>query len=199
MSSVSAHDGAADDRREPEPDGVTTRPQPPFDLRTRVATYLGDANPEVAVLHLTLLQIGRMVEAPARTLLAGDGLEMSERWVLVALLFTEPPHALSPKDLSTLVVQTTSGMSKTLRRLERGGFVLSEPDPADGRSKRVKLTDAGEQLARKHLVTSTDYWQRRLAHLPSDQVAALADAAWTLLALVDPSFEPGPPPARGDR
>ncbi|MFF0609330.1 MarR family winged helix-turn-helix transcriptional regulator [Nocardia tengchongensis] len=171
--------------------GATPRRRPPIDLHAQVGTYLRDANPDVAALHLSLAQIGRMVEAPARTLLAGDGLENSERWVLVALLFSAPPHALSPKDLSILVLQTTSGMSKTLRRLARGGFVSTEPDPSDGRGKLIRLTESGEDLARRHLTLLTEYWQDRLAHIPADRISRLADAAWELLGLVDPTFDSG--------
>lgn len=176
----------------------SARDAPPFDLRAVIATYLGAANPDVALLHLTLHQIGKMVEAPGRQLLADDGLETSERSVLVALLFSGPGHAMTPTQLSTAIVQTTSGMSKTLRRLERAGMVASEPDPQDGRGRLIRLSDSGVDLARHHLVTLTDYWQERFAGRDPKQLAQLADAAWTLLALVDPTFDPGPPPKRAN-
>lgn len=174
----------------------SARDVPPFDLRDVIATYLGEANPDVALLHLTLHQIGKMVEAPGRQLLAEDGLETSERSVLVALLFSGTNHAMTPTQLSAVIVQTTSGMSKTLRRLERAGLVASEPDPQDGRGRLIRLTDAGLTLSRHHLVALTDYWQQRLSAFDAERLAALADAAWTLLAVVDPTFDPGPPRER---
>lgn len=36
-----------------------------------------------------------------------------------------------------------AAMTNTLQRLEERGFVRLEPDPADGRAKRVMLTEAG--------------------------------------------------------
>jgi len=82
---------------------------------------------------------------------------------LLVLLRDEPKHGYQLA--SDLVARTagrwavnTGQVYTTLERLGRDGFVTDdEPDPADARRRRVRLTDAGWERARA--------W---LAHAPSD-------------------------------
>jgi DNA-binding MarR family transcriptional regulator len=164
------------------------RDEPPFDLRSAIAAVLPDVDPDVVQLHLTLLHLGRIVEAPANRLLSADGLELSERWVLIALLFSGPPYQMSPTLLSRSIQQTTSGMSKTLRRLEGRGLVDRVPDPADGRGRLVHLTERGVDDARDQLRQLAGLWEERLAEVAQGERSAMARAAWSLVQSLDPSF-----------
>lgn len=49
----------------------------------------------------------------------------------------------SPADLARAFQVTRGTMTSTLQRLEQKGYVALDPDPADGRGKRVRLTPAG--------------------------------------------------------
>jgi DNA-binding MarR family transcriptional regulator len=51
----------------------------------------------------------------------------------------------TPVDLARAMQVTKGTMTNTLGNLERAGFVAIRPDPEDGRSKRVRLTEAGRQ------------------------------------------------------
>ncbi|MBS0411369.1 MAG: MarR family transcriptional regulator [Proteobacteria bacterium] len=53
----------------------------------------------------------------------------------------------SPAELAAAFQVTKGAMTNTLQRLEEQGLVKVEADPADGRRKRVTLTEAG---ARRH-------------------------------------------------
>lgn len=174
------------------PETAETRPAAPFDLRSAIQDSLPDVDADVVVLHLTLLHLGKLVETPANRLLAPDGLELSDRSVLVALLFAGPPHRMSPTQLATAILQTTSGMSKTLRRLQALGLVDREPDPADGRGRLVRLTTRGKDEAGLELRALASDWENRFGHLDADERAQMSDAAWSLLQRLDPNFDPGP-------
>lgn len=175
--------------------GVGARRPPPFELRDVVAAVLPDVDPDLAVLHLALLQIGRMVEVPARAVVAADGLETSDGVALVALLFSGPGARVTASALSEIVVQTRSGMAKTLRRLGAAGLVEQTDDPHDRRARLIHLTPAGAEMAGRHLRLVTQSWQERL-RLDRRELVEYADAAWALLRLVDPTYDPGPPPER---
>jgi DNA-binding MarR family transcriptional regulator len=51
----------------------------------------------------------------------------------------------SPVELADAIQVTKATMTSTLQRLEAKGFVSSAPDPDDGRSKRVALTEPGRK------------------------------------------------------
>jgi DNA-binding MarR family transcriptional regulator len=168
------------------------RPEAPFVLRASIKSELPDLDDDVVMLHLTLIQLGKLVQVPAGRVLAQDHLESSDGWVLIALLFSGAPFQLSPSILGRAIHQTNSGVSKTLRRLERRNMVTREPDPADGRGRQVRLTDAGVEHARTVLHRLAASWELQLADVGPSERAAMADTAWALLQRLDPSFEPGP-------
>src|ERR1700691_6053973 len=68
--------------------------------------------------------------------LSSTGLEVLNRLVLGAEAQSAPPLAKNP-------LLSKPAMTHTLQRLERQGLVSIAGDPADGRRKRVALTDAG--------------------------------------------------------
>lgn len=60
---------------------------------------------------------------------------------------------------------TKQAMSELVQRVERQGYVERRPDPADGRAKRVHLTDRGREVTRAARATYrsiTDEWREAL-------------------------------------
>jgi DNA-binding MarR family transcriptional regulator len=49
----------------------------------------------------------------------------------------------SPVELAAAIQVTKATMTSTLQRLDAKGFIGMTPDPDDGRSKRVAITDQG--------------------------------------------------------
>jgi len=64
-------------------------------------------------------------------------------------------------------------ISKGVDRLEARGWVVRDPNPADGRSSLVSLTRAGEALVAQAEATFRDYLDELLSRtLTSEQLAA---------------------------
>ncbi len=166
-----------------------SRVAPPFGLREAIRDCLPDVDQDIAVLHLSLLHLGRIVESSIQPLLVQDGLEISEHSVLTALWFAGPPHTMSPTQLSQVILQTTSGMSKTLRRIERLGLIERVADPSDGRSRLVVLTDKGRELADHHLRQLVGQWGAGLQGVGAEGLAQITKAVFSLVAHMDPTFE----------
>lgn len=59
--------------------------------------------------------------------------------VLVAL---QDGHASTQRDLARFARIEQPSMAQMLARMERDGLICRTPDPTDGRSQRVSLTDA---------------------------------------------------------
>jgi DNA-binding MarR family transcriptional regulator len=55
----------------------------------------------------------------------------------------------TPAALASAFQVTRATMTSTLQRLEAKGLVAVAPDPSDGRSKRVSITDAGRGIRLK--------------------------------------------------
>lgn len=169
----------------------TPRVTPPFELRDAVRATLPDANHDAALLHLTLLHLGRLVESSIQSVITPEGLEMSEHSVLTALVFAGPPHTMSPTQLSQVILQTTSGMSKTLRRIERLGLIERIDDPNDGRARLVVLTDKGREMSERPLRQLVTQWSEQLKDLDADELSNAANAVWALVPHMDPRFSTG--------
>jgi DNA-binding MarR family transcriptional regulator len=98
----------------------------------------------------------------------------AEDAVLGALLLAGP--ILSPTDLTTMVVQSPGGVTKTLRRLEESGFVQRRAAATDRRSLLVVLTPKGRRAAEHALAAMESYFDEVLEELSArerDQLAVL--------------------------
>jgi DNA-binding MarR family transcriptional regulator len=63
--------------------------------------------------------------------------------VLATLRRSGPPYALSPGDLAAAMMITSGTMTNRIDQLERAGLVERRPNPEDGRSVIIALTDRG--------------------------------------------------------
>lgn len=100
---------------------------------------------DLASLTLLLGRLSRLNESVVADVCADHGITPAETRVM-SLLVHRPDRSASPSDIADFVVQTSGGLTATLRRLEADGLVEREADPLDGRGRLVVLTDAGETV-----------------------------------------------------
>ncbi|MFZ4377917.1 MAG: MarR family winged helix-turn-helix transcriptional regulator [Saprospiraceae bacterium] len=62
----------------------------------------------------------------------------------------------SPAELANALQVTKATMTSTLQRLEAKGFVTATPDPNDGRSKRIAITDHGRTARDQSIAAIAD-------------------------------------------
>jgi len=96
---------------------------------------------------------GRLLDAAARVisdhmnpLLADAGLKVGEFDVLTPLRRSGYPYTLTPTQLYEAALISSGGMTSRLDRLERMNLIERQPDPSDGRGRKVALTDSGLAL-----------------------------------------------------
>ncbi len=106
------------------------------------------ADPSVLLIALWLNRLGRRFEVQLDALVRAEGLIPSEFRVLGTLLLNGEPHELSPTRLNEIVVLTSGGMTKAIRRLESLQLVERRADPSDGRGVLVRLTVPAFERAR---------------------------------------------------
>ena len=95
-----------------------------------------------ATLGLLLTRLGRLNEQFLADHHRRHSCTSAEAVVLM-LLANNDAEAVSPTFIGEWIVQTSGGLTATLQRLERRGWIKRLPDPADGRGLLVALTEAG--------------------------------------------------------
>ena len=97
------------------------------------------------VAHLSAL--GQLLEIYFHRLLKPYRLSYSELRVLTTLRVRPRDFRATPHELNAVAQITSAGMTRTVDRLERAGYVDRVPNPADRRSVLVGLTEAGQTFA----------------------------------------------------
>jgi DNA-binding MarR family transcriptional regulator len=94
-------------------------------------------------LVLLLARLERLNEAFMSAVCRRHDISPSELRVLAMLRHRVDDGRVSPSQLAEWIVQTSGGLTATLRRLEEAGYVVRVEDPDDGRGRLVQLTDDG--------------------------------------------------------
>lgn len=158
-------------------------------LAQRVAPHVDAADVDVAVLALRSMRFGRLVERHLQTLLGPAGLERSELSVLMSLLLADADRGQTPTELARTVVQTTSGMTKTVNRLAARGLVRRREAPDDARRVDILLTEAGRAEAEALLASLVAGFGHEVVANDPSAGRALSSALSSALAAVLPGLE----------
>lgn len=133
-------------------------------------------------LDLTALQVLSRVSRLAhhldmgrKTAFAKSELEPWEFDVLASLRRAGKPYALPPRQLIKENLVTSGTMTNRIDRLEKRGLVSRRPDPADGRSIIVSLTDSGKTLVDSAFSELLKLEAELLVDLPLSQQEKLAE------------------------
>lgn len=125
--------------------------------------------PDVDLTPLDVLSRLRRVANRLARLRSGAfsaaGLAAWEFDVLAALRREEPPHELSPAQLIAATAIGSAAMTNRLDNLSRRGLVERRPNPRDGRSVLVRITEDG--------VTRVDEAMRGLAQREAEELRGL--------------------------
>ncbi|MEM8708475.1 MAG: MarR family transcriptional regulator [Actinomycetota bacterium] len=135
------------------------------DLLGGLAPFVGDQHRSTIAVLVAVMRTGRQMEAWLSATLAADELDTSEFTALVTLLIGGEPYRRAAGELSSSLVQTTGGTTKTIRRLEERGLVTRVSDPADGRRSLIELTEHGRQLSESTLDLVLDAFDLEIGDL----------------------------------
>jgi DNA-binding MarR family transcriptional regulator len=112
-----------------------------------------------------------------------DGDLSDGQFSVLALLFREGPKTLG--ELSTFERVTPPSMNRTVNQLEAAGYVVRQASVDDRRKVLFVPTDAGREIVKETRRRRDAWLDRRLAKLPAETRALLADAAEVIRELAD--------------
>lgn len=102
------------------------------------------------------------------------GLRSVEADVLAALLHSDPPYALTPKEITFHCARTPGAITGILDSLESRGLITREINASNRRSYTVTLTKMGVDLARESFLTQVHTEQQMLQVLTTREKQELA-------------------------
>jgi DNA-binding MarR family transcriptional regulator len=82
-------------------------------------------------------------------------------------------------------------ITNTVQRLEERGLVRTEPDPADGRGRRIWLTEAGRARRQQAVADAAVAFAAMEAVMPPATIAALLPPLRALREYLDRARDPG--------
>jgi DNA-binding MarR family transcriptional regulator len=130
--------------------------------------------PEVGICNATALRKAtRRVSQLYDTVLAPTGLRSTQRSILMHIARAGTP---TMGDLAAALVLDRSALAHNLKPLERDGLVVVVPDEADRRSRRVALTEAGEQKLKASLELWKDAQRRFESAFGPERASSLREA-----------------------
>ena len=138
-----------------------------------------DSSPMSVIGRIT--RIAALAERELESVFDRFGLTGGDFDVLATLRRAEPPHRLTPGELSRSTMVTTGGMTKRLDRLEAAGLIRREPDPRDRRGKLIALSDDGRAVMDEAVAAHVANEHRLLTDLTSAQRERLASLLRELL------------------
>ena len=130
-----------------------------------------------APLRLAITRMARRLRQEA-----DPGLTPSQ---LAALASIERHGPLTPSDLAGLERVSRPTATRILRGLLDSGLIDRRPDPADGRSALVEISERGRKLLTRLRSRKNAYLSRRLDGLEPDELETLDRAAGILERLLE--------------
>lgn len=91
------------------------------------------------------------------------------------------PNGTTPSELAKMIWVTKQAMSKTLKEMERDGYILLEPHERDGRALSIRLSKKGEELIELSRVMSEQITSEMKAIAGDGAIEQLIDTLQILL------------------
>jgi len=137
-------------------------------------TKTTDENSRTAIRSwLAVVRAYHLCDAVMTQNLAAIGMRTPDHEILANLL-RDP--GISQQVLAQRCFTAKSHISSLVGQLEKRGWVKREPDPADARARRLRLTAKGEAMAKKTAVVQAAVVRAMTAMDSPEELLAVGDA-----------------------
>jgi len=101
------------------------------------------------------------------------------------LLKIDPQVGTPSTALAPMLGMEATSLSRTLKKMEEKGLIFREPNPYDGRSVLIKLTDYGCKMRDKSKETVLHFNDVMQQHIPEADLDTFKKVSNTILQLVN--------------
>lgn len=106
------------------------------------------------------------------------GLSIHRQQHMMLMTIARRKDPVTQRQLSDMMEISEAAVTSCLKRLEAEGYVLRAPDPADGRTRRISISEKGRELVRKTDDIFAGIDRQMFNGITDDELATL----WQLLS-----------------
>lgn len=143
----------------------------------RILEQWGRVRPDLDVTPMGLTgrlkRIARILDREMEPVFAQHGLNLASFDVLATLLRSGEPFQLSPSELMENTMVTSGTMTNRIDQLVKGGLVERVPNPDDGRSVHIALTNNGRRVIDRAIEDHVENLHRLTAGVDENAFAEL--------------------------
>ncbi|MFC5411056.1 MarR family winged helix-turn-helix transcriptional regulator [Larkinella bovis] len=115
---------------------------------------------------------------------SGISLQLEQLPVLFVVSYS-PDGSLSQQDIANLLQKDKSGIQRSIRTLERDGYLRVTPDSIDRRKNLIQMTPAGKMIINKVMETAKQLDDEVINQLEPEEVATLLKLLHKVAGLIE--------------
>ena len=149
-------------------------------IREKIYKYMGG----LVVFNIT--QVSHLFAKKTNRDLAKSGISLQlEQLPVLFVVSCSPDELLSQQDIANILQKDKSGIQRSIRTLERDGYLRITPDSIDRRKNLIQMTPAGKMIIEKVLETAKRLDEEVTNQLDPEEVATLLKLLRKVAALVE--------------
>lgn len=130
--------------------------------------------------------VGHLVARRANRELAREGFPLQiEQFPILFTTYFSGEDLLSQQEIANMLQKDKSGIQRSLRTLERDGYLRIGPDDVDRRKNLIQLTPAGRLVVEKAIETAELIDNQLTDQLPAEEVSAFLTTLRKISSLLD--------------
>ncbi|WP_420150466.1 MarR family winged helix-turn-helix transcriptional regulator [Spirosoma sp.] len=150
------------------------------ELREKISGRMGKLS------IFTITHVGHLMgkKANRELIRSGFSLQLEQLPILFTIYFSGD-DLLSQQEIANLLHKDKSGIQRSIRTLERDGYLRIVPDEVDRRKNLVKLTPAGQLVIEKVIQTAEGIDKQVTDQLPAEELASFMATLRKISTLLD--------------
>ncbi|GAB3987255.1 MarR family transcriptional regulator [Spirosoma daeguense] len=150
------------------------------ELRAKIAERMGN----LTIISIT--HIGHLLGKKANRELGRSGFTLQlEQLPILFTTYFSGNDLLSQQEIANLIHKDKSGVQRSLRTLERDGYLRIVSDEVDRRKNLIQLTPAGKMVVEKVIQTAEEIDKQVMDQLPHEELATFMTTLRKISSLLD--------------
>lgn len=149
-------------------------------LRAKFADRMGSQS------IFMISHIGHLMAKKANRELARLGFTLQiEQFPVLFVTYFAGEDLLSQQDIANMLQKDKSGIQRSIRTLERDGYLRVVPDSIDRRKNMIRLTPAGKMIIEQAIQTTETMDQQVMSQLSQEEREAFVKTTRKIITLLD--------------
>ncbi|MEZ0485246.1 MarR family winged helix-turn-helix transcriptional regulator [Fibrella aquatica] len=149
-------------------------------LRAKFAERMGSQS------IFMISHVGHLMAKKANRELTRLGFTLQiEQFPVLFITYFAGEELLSQQDIANMLQKDKSGIQRSIRTLERDGYLRVVPDDIDRRKNLIRLTPAGKMIIEQAIQTTEMLDQQVMSQLSTEEKEAFLSTTRKIITLLD--------------